>query len=208
MSTKIPYSYFLYHIPTGLKYYGIKHAKNCHPDQLWKTYFSSSSIVKQLIKDHGADSFLYTVRKTFTDSKSALLWEHKVLRRLNAAQRSDWINRHNGGSKFRSPGAHSDRTKQSISKKLKGRKFTDSHKDKISKGSLYDRQKRRDQGWKMPTDFVPKMLKTRQENIEQGLINPYSKERNAKMSASKTGTKRKYLPDGSFVMIRPDQADQ
>jgi len=207
MSTKIPYSYFLYHRPTGLKYYGIKHAKNCHPSQLWKSYFSSSTIVKNLIKEYGTDSFDFYIRKTFETSSQALLWEHKVLRRLNAANRPDWINRHNGGTKFRSPITHSEKTKQLISKKGKGKILTEEHKSNISKSSLTDRQRRRDQGWKMPDDFVPKMLQTRKEKIAQGLIDPYSKERNEKMAASKRGTKRKYLPDGSFIMVKI-QADQ
>ena len=207
MSTKIPYSYFLYHKPTGLKYYGIKYGKHCHPDQLWVKYFSSSKIVQQLIKEYGKDSFDCTVRKIFTSSSKALLWEHKVLRRLDAANKEDWINRHNGGKKFRAPEQHSINTKKAISKKLKGRTFTEEHKSNISKGSLIDRQRRRDQGYKMPEDFVPKMLKTRTEKIANGLINPYSKERNEKMAASKRGTKRKYLPDGSFIMIKI-QADQ
>lgn len=202
MSTKTPYSYFLYHKPTGLKYYGIKHAKNCHPDQLWKTYFSSSIIVKKLIAAYGTDSFEFSIRKTFKTSDQALLWEHRVLRRLNASNRQDWINRHNGGIKFRSPITHREETKQLISKKLKGRKFTNEHKLKISKKALLDRQRRRDQGWKMPDDFVTKMLQTREDNIKKGLINPYSKERNSKMAASKTGTKRHYLPDGSFIMVK------
>lgn len=202
MSTRIPYSYFLYHTPTGLKYYGIQYAKNCHPDKLWVKYFSSSKIVANLIKEYGIDSFEVSIRKIFTSPEKALLWEHKVLRRLDAAGSDEWLNRHNGGKKFRAPVNHSDNTKQVLSKKLKGRKFTAEHKTNISKSSLQDRQRRRDQGWKMPDDFVHKMLNTRNEKIKQGLINPYSEERNQKMSASKKGTKRKYLPDGSFIMVR------
>jgi len=54
----------------------------------------------------------------------------------------------------------------------------------------------------MPEDFAQRMLQTRNEKIKNGIINPYSAERNAKMSASKKGTKRQYLPDGSFIMVK------
>ncbi len=203
MSTKIPYSYFLYHKPTGLKYYGIKHAKNCHPDQFWKTYFSSSSIVKQLIKEHGVDSFLYSVRKTFTDSKSALLWEHKVLRRLNAAQRADWINRHNGGSKFRSPDSHSEKTKTQIGSKIKGIKRSEETKSKIRAKAKEREVKRRADGWEYPADAQLKARATLNTRIANGEIDPYGDSFKAKMRNIKKGTKRQYLPDGSFIMVKP-----
>lgn len=207
MSTKIPYSYFLYHKPTGLKYYGIKHGKNCHPDQLWKTYFSSSSIVKQLIKEHGADSFLYKVRKTFLDSESALLWEHKVLRRLKAAQRSDWINRHNGGSKFRSPVFHSQKTKDKLSLKIKGQRRSEETKAKMREKAKIREDRRRVDGWQYPADAQIKARATLNARIARGEINPYGSAFRAKQSKSKKGTKRKYLPDGSFIMVKP-QDDQ
>lgn len=196
-----PFSYFLYHKPTGLKYYGIRHGRNSHPNQLWTTYFSSSKIVKQLIADYGLDSFEYEIRKTFKTSSQALLWEHKVLRRLNAANSDQWINRHNGGNKFRAPITHSEETRKLLSKKFKGRVLSADHKKKISEASLKDRERRRQRGWTMPREAIEKMLETR-----KGLYDKcYSSERNAKMAASKKGTKRQYLPDGSFIMVRVQQ---
>jgi hypothetical protein len=56
----------------------------------------------------------------------------------------------------------------------------------------------------MPLTAVDNMLLTRQRKIDSGEINPYSTERNAKMALSKTGKKRKYLPDGTFIMIDPN----
>ena len=122
MST-IPFSYHLYHRPTQLHYYGIKHAKNCNPTDLWTTYFSSSSIIKNLIKEHGIDSFDVKIRKTFTTSADALLWEHKVLRRINASAKSNWANRHNGGTKFRGPSHHSVKSKSRMSLSRLGNYF-------------------------------------------------------------------------------------
>lgn len=197
-----PFSYHLYHRPTNQHYYGIRHRQGCQPTDLWVKYFSSSSLVKELIEQYGVDSFDWQVRKTFKDSASALLWEHRFLTRIDAAGREDWLNRHNGGRKFRGPTSHTAKTKQKISNKTKGVEKSEDTKKRMSSGALKDRQRRREEGWKMPEDFAQRMLQTRKDKIQKGLINPYSKERNAKMAESKRGTKRHYLPDGSFVMIK------
>lgn len=206
MSTT-PFSYYLYHKPTGKHYYGIRYAKGCNPLDLWVTYFSSSKIVKQLITDYGTDSFVAKVRKTFKTSAEALIWEHKVLRRLNAASKDQWINRHNGGTKFRSPTHHTPETIEKFRSKLIGKTRTSESKERYSQAALKRETERRETGWKPPPGTQEKAVATRKRRIELGEINPYSSERNAKMSASKKGTRRHYLPDGSFIMVKP-QADQ
>ena len=198
MSTTIPFSYYLFHRPTQTHYYGIKYRKGCSPKDLWKSYFTSSSRVKDLISEYGVDSFDVEVRRTFTSGKEALLWEHKVLTRLDAANRPDWLNRHNGGSKFRAPKEHTIETKTRIRDKMFGRKVSEETKSKISDSSLIDRERRRREGWKMPRDAVERMIETR-KTLKDKI---YTKERNSKMSESKKGTKRHYLPDGSFIMVK------
>jgi group I intron endonuclease len=95
-----PYTYHLYHKPTGKHYYGVRTAKDCHPDELWVTYFSSSKIVNLLIEEHGSDSFEYEIRKLFETPEEALEWEMKFLTRIDAAAKDNWLNRHNGGKNF------------------------------------------------------------------------------------------------------------
>jgi group I intron endonuclease len=122
-----PYTYYLYHKPTGKHYYGVRTAKDCHPDELWKTYFSTSKIVKSLREQHGDDSFEYEVRKLFETSEDALSWETKFLTRIDAASKDEWLNRHNGGKNFCTTGipswivgkTHSERTRKKISEKRK-----------------------------------------------------------------------------------------
>jgi hypothetical protein len=196
----IPFSYYLYHIPTGKKYYGIRHGKKANPETLWKTYFSSSKIVKKLIQEYGIDSFKVEVRKIFDSPQETILWEHKVLRRLYAASRDDWINRHNGGKKFRGPEKHSDKTKQRIANKLTGTQRSSETIEKYKKSSAIREKKKKEIGWRM--------TEVGKQNISAGLLRPevqakiYTVDRNKKMSDSKKGTKRHYLPDGSFKMIK------
>lgn len=143
-----PFTYLIKHLPTGKVYYGLRYAKKCQPSDLWTTYFTSSSDVERLIEQDGKDSFLFEVRKKFTDTKKAIEWEKKVLRRMKAIQREDFINRNIPGS---SMFAHSEETKAKMrkpkpigfSEKLKGNKRasvtkgipkTKEHAENISKG--------------------------------------------------------------------------
>ena len=87
------YTYYLYHVPTGKKYYGSRIANRCEPEQdLWHKYFSSSELVEALIKEYGKDSFVAEVRKTFDNIKETRDWEYYVLRRLKAPEKDEWLN--------------------------------------------------------------------------------------------------------------------
>ena len=96
-----PYTYILYHKPTGFYYYGSSYAnskrKIAHPSQLWNTYFTSSIKVKNLIEDYGVDSFEFEIRKIFTNSIKCRLWEIKVISRLKILHRKNFLNQRNPG---------------------------------------------------------------------------------------------------------------
>lgn len=89
----IPYTYLLKHVPTNTFYYGVKYANKCHPNDLWTKYFTSSKHIHELINIYGKDSFIYEIRKTFDDKQKARNWEHKVLKRINAVIRNDFLNK-------------------------------------------------------------------------------------------------------------------
>lgn len=97
----IRYTYLLKNKTTGMFYYGVKYGKGAHPEKFWKTYFTSSKLVKQLIEQYGKDDFVYEIRKSgFPTTQAARKWEHKVLRRLRICSRSDFLNIHDGSDKF------------------------------------------------------------------------------------------------------------
>ena len=88
-----PYTYYLYHIPTGKKYYGVRQAPVAPPcEDFWTHYFTSSKKVKAMIATYGKESFRWEIRKTFSSRVDALLWEQQVLRRLHVKDREDWLN--------------------------------------------------------------------------------------------------------------------
>lgn len=95
--TNVPYTYLIKFIPTGQYYYGCRFTDSCNPDELWVTYFTSSIDVASLIEGHGADSFAWEIRKTFTSRESALRWETRFLQKVDAVNSSRWLNKTNGG---------------------------------------------------------------------------------------------------------------
>jgi hypothetical protein len=98
----VPYTYFLYHKPTGLKYYGVKFSKRSNPKLFWVPggYYSSSVKVKKLIEQYGADSFRAEIRKTFACAEDAVRYEYKFLRKVNAVSKNDWLNQCAVSDKF------------------------------------------------------------------------------------------------------------
>jgi hypothetical protein len=114
-----PFCYYLYHRPTGVRYYGVRYGKSAHPDTLWTTYFSSSSLVRDLIKEYGADSFDVSVRRVFDTKEDALLWERRFLKRIDAKSREDWLNQHNGHTDFAYD--WTGRKRPELSERLKGK---------------------------------------------------------------------------------------
>ena len=91
----IPYTYLLKWTSIDKYYYGVRYKRGCNPADLWVTYFSSSKIVAQLVKNHG-DPDIIQVRKIFKDTVAARDWEYKFLCRVNAQGSDQWLNQTNG----------------------------------------------------------------------------------------------------------------
>jgi len=72
-------------------YYGVRYSKDCNKSELWKSYFTSSNHVKKFSEENG-DPDIIQVRKTFDDPDMARKFETKLLRRIKAKDRSDFLN--------------------------------------------------------------------------------------------------------------------
>lgn len=90
--SNIPYTYLIGWLKLDKWYYGVRTAKNCHPGDLWTTYFTSSKYVKEFITQYGEPDIIQ-IRKIFDNKEKASLWEHKVLRRINAVKDTKWLNK-------------------------------------------------------------------------------------------------------------------
>jgi hypothetical protein len=74
---------------------GVRYARNCHPDDLWTKYFTSSKVVQEYREKFGEPDVV-EIRKTFLSQIDAREWEHKVLRRLKVIENERWLNKSNG----------------------------------------------------------------------------------------------------------------
>jgi hypothetical protein len=172
------YTYLITCLKNNQHYYGVSFKANTKPEDLWTTYFTSSKQVKKLIKEFGVDSFKVEVRKIFNDVNKARLWEHKVLRRLKVAKRSDFINR-----------------TDNISINSKGFVWwTDGNKNTRALNSPGDEWYRGNtfKGRKKSKDSVKKMMETRLKKFGSYATNkgiPHSRETKEKISQSKIGIK-------------------
>jgi hypothetical protein len=87
-----PYTYLIGWPELNMWYYGVRYAKNCHPADFWNPYKTSSKQVKNFIKLHG-DPPVKQIRKQFTNTKIARLWENRVLKKLHVVNREDYLNK-------------------------------------------------------------------------------------------------------------------
>jgi hypothetical protein len=91
----IPYTYLIGWPELNLWYYGVRYARGCHPKDFWVSYKTSSDRVKKIVKEHGEPP-VRTIRKTFSDEKTARLWEFRVLTKMKVVAKDQWINGNTG----------------------------------------------------------------------------------------------------------------
>ena len=105
MKCYTPYCYLIGWSKLNKYYYGVRHAKEfyciydsgCHPDDLLTSYPTSSKKVKFYREQYGEPDVV-KIRKTFNNANSAILWESKVLRRMDAMHKDKWLNDSNNKS--------------------------------------------------------------------------------------------------------------
>ena len=96
---------------------------NCHPDDLWTKYFTSSKYVQVFREEHGEPDVI-EVRQTFNDSLQAREWEEKVLRRMGVVKNNCWLNKSDRASPPITVGPRTEDVKLKISRTLKGHSFS------------------------------------------------------------------------------------
>jgi len=91
MKEWIPYVYIIKNKTTKMKYLGVRYAKDCHPDDFWTTYFTSSSLIKKLIDVYGKDDFyVKIIHKYPSCPQQAIIREAKYFSLIK--KRKDYLN--------------------------------------------------------------------------------------------------------------------
>lgn len=92
-----PYFYIICHIKSGKMYAGSRWASGCHPDEFMRIdgYTTSSSIVNDIIKEDGVESFNILRIDTNCDGIHPYYYETLFLECLDCANSNNWLNAHN-----------------------------------------------------------------------------------------------------------------
>jgi hypothetical protein len=159
MST--PYTYLVGWSDHNLWYYGVRYAKDCNPADLWVSYFTSSTKIKEYRQSLGEPN-IKQIRKIFNNSKSAKIWEDRVLARLNVRDNPKWINQSNNYSFATIDKSWNDGLTKETDSRLKSisNKISKKRKEKYWKTGTYIRstdqiiKNRFDQITKNNTNFI------------------------------------------------------
>ena len=119
MNIYIPYTYLIGWSKHNKFYYGRRTAKNCHPDEFWIKYFTSSKEVKQFRIDNGEPDII-KIRKTFPNNpNSCKLWESRFLKKIDAQHNLKFLNKRNSDHKWDTTGiSPSKESKEKRQKKI------------------------------------------------------------------------------------------
>lgn len=102
MDIYVPYYYVIKEKSTGKRYIGSKYGKDADPNKLLTEdgYLTSSSIIQDLIKENGLESFEVEEIVVFETGEEAHLYETTQLQKIDAANSVNYYNSHNNDGSF------------------------------------------------------------------------------------------------------------
>lgn len=159
------YTYLVGWSKHSLFYYGVRFAEGCSPDDLWKTYFTSSERVTALREQLGEPD-IREIRKEFGSKSQAMKWEEKVLRRMKVVGRDDFLNQSLVGPfdwTGRKRGTPSEDHRRKLSEANSGKKLSEEQKRKISE-SLKGKKKTAEHSRKVSLANKGKQMRLGQKN--------------------------------------------
>ena len=158
-------------------YYGVRYSKNSNPNELWKTYFTSSEYVTEFRKLNGEPDIIL-IRKQFNDPQKARLWEHKVLKKMKVVDNKNWLNKTDNICFDSELMSEIGKTKIGELNNFYGKLHSEKTKEKLSdiQKSLMTEEKRKK---------ISDSIKKKHANGEYSHI--YTKDREQKISKSNKG---------------------
>jgi hypothetical protein len=181
MNTHIPYTYHIAWTEQNLHYYGVRYAEDCSPDDLWKTYFTSSKVVAQKRIEIGEPDII-EVRQTFSNKEDAVAWEHKVLTRFKVPTNESWLNK---AITWPIIPEFDEAHRANLSKSAKKRQISDEGRIKLSEAKK--------KLWKNP-EFKKKQSKA--------MLNGFTDEHGKKIAEFQRGRTRSAEHKAKIVEIR------
>lgn len=99
MEDRTPYTYLIGWRDLDAWYYGRRTAKNCHPEELFIKYFTSSNIVTQFRAEHGEPDVI-KIHKYYSNVEECVKQEERFLKRMDAARNLRFLNQSNSDRCF------------------------------------------------------------------------------------------------------------
>ena len=184
-------------------YYGVRYSKSAHPSDLWKTYFTSSRVVKEFREAYGEPKCF--VDRVFDDPKEAVQYENAVLVENSAATSRFWLNKSNGHGDY----YVSSQTAAKSGETQRGKVLSESHKRKLSIASRKvwsDPEMKRLQSERLKgrkdTDEVranKKAAQNRPENIEKNRLANLGKKRTLEQKKRYSEAAKRRSEDSEFL---------
>lgn len=109
-----PYFYIIGWSKHEIFYCGIEFGKSkkiANPNNLWKTYFTSSDYVQQFRRENGEPDIIEIV-EIFENKNQALEYEEKFITEHVMTNQHNWLNRNNSGKRFYHEATQEFREKQ------------------------------------------------------------------------------------------------
>lgn len=89
----VPYVYYIRHKPTGIRYIGSKFSHNAHPSLFLKNYFTSSTLIQELLSNCELKDIEFKILKTFVSITETTQYEQRILRKIKAVKNPLFANR-------------------------------------------------------------------------------------------------------------------
>lgn len=187
-----PYTYLIGWSIINFWYYGSRYAKGCHPNDLFKSYFTSSKIVKDFVKKYGCPDVI-KIRKVFDNPKSTITWETKFLTRIDAANNPRFLNLRNNSTNYVITESNTGSFKKGQISRNKGRKMWSLLSDRERKnkfGRIHTEEERliQSQFFRELYNKEPHRREiARQKNMDQ-FNDPFKRQRHKESIVSSKGT--------------------
>ena len=126
------YVYKITFLPTNQYYIGYRGSKNATPSDLFVTYFTSSKVIANLIKEHGVNKFVKEILAEFATGVEAYEYEQQLLREHDVEANTQMLNKRLTSCALDTFKKHTEKSKVQMSNSRKSLWEDSDYREKVS----------------------------------------------------------------------------